>query len=145
MQVYTLKLSSGCAYDSLKCIHYSENQIHAVQPYCFSLYKTNGSYKLQWGCTLCWAEILTNSTKNAEQSLRFSVGWLKAVHHCSLKMKKALFVELIGRFTCLNPMNHVTRSQRSEKFSSNLHGQGLHDPRWSFAYKANDSTISSEW
>lgn len=61
------------------------------------------------------------------------------------KKRKKLFVELIGRFSCLNPLNHVTRSQRSETFSPNLHGQGLHDPIWSYAYKANDSTISSEW
>ncbi len=66
-----------------------------------------------------------------------SVGWLEAVHHCSLKTKKRkrIFVELIGRFTCLNPMNHVTRSQRSKTFSPNLHGQGLCDPRWSYAIK----------
>lgn len=92
------------------------------------------------------AEVLTNSTKKEGQPLSSSAGWLEAVRHCSLKMKEENpFAELIGRFTCLNPMNHVTRSQRSEKFSPNLHGQGLHDPRWSYAYKANDSTISSEW
>lgn len=61
------------------------------------------------------------------------------------KKRKKLFVKLIGRFSCLNPLNHVTRSQRSETFSPNLHGQGLHHPIWSYAYKANDSTISSEW
>lgn len=35
-----------------------------------------------------YAEVLTNSTKNAGQPLSSSVGWLEAVHHCSLKMKE---------------------------------------------------------
>lgn len=82
MQVYTWNL-----VQDMRIIpkNGSKNQMHAVQPYCFSLYQTKGSYKLQWGCTLRWAEVLTNSTKNALSS---SVGWLEAVHHCSLKMKE---------------------------------------------------------